>query len=308
MNTQAFSAAERHFLIGHTLCFLAALVFFLQGTFLPCLICMLLLGLSLPLFLLSDKPSALFIRHTTESPKEEQTVKPDVSASGADASSAPCVPSDTLCLPTTHTLHKVPALPAASDLLTMALPIDDSLSVLPGSVKKPVSLNLLSVCEEMGKDLLALYRLYPSQLQILSEEKDLILSTDQSLLTLILRNLMDNGAKYARYASAQGGRFTLTLSRQGSDVLLIFRNNTCGVQKSEIPYLTKRNQQGSNRIGGTGLGLFQAGAAVNSLQGSLQIKSSPITGFAVYLRLPDLSEPVAYPNSLPPKEETHETA
>lgn len=292
MKTQAFLAVERHFLTGHTLCFLAALIFFLQGAFLPCLICILLLGLSFPLFLLSDKPAALFVRHITEAPETGQTTE---SVESTDPKtpvlSTPSLPPEDY------------ALPAAPNL-----PKDDSLLILPGSVKKPVSLDLISLCMETGKELFSLYRLYPSQFRILSEEKDLFLSTDQSLLKLILHNLMDNGAKYVRHDCARGARFTLTLSRQDSDALLIFRNNTCGVPGAEIPQLTGRNQQGSNRISGTGLGLFQADAAVRALQGSLKIKSSPGTGFAVYVQLPDLGELSRYSNSIPPKEEPHETA
>lgn len=296
MKTQAFSAVERHFLTGHTLCFLAALIFFLQGIFLPCLICILLLGLSLPLFLLSDKPAALFVRHMTESPEAEgpaESVEPPFQSTESKPPVLSALPDPS-----------APSLPPGGH----SLPDDDSLSVLPGPVKEPAPLDLLSLCEETGKELCSLYRLYPSQFRILSEEKDLILSTDQSLLTLVLHNLMDNGAKYARYGCSRGARFTLTLSRQDSDALLIFRNNTCGVPGSEIPHLTGRNRQGSNRISGTGLGLFQADAAVRALQGSLKIKSSPGTGFAVYLRLPDLGEPSRYSNSIPPKEEPYETA
>ncbi|MBO5292151.1 MAG: ATP-binding protein [Lachnospiraceae bacterium] len=192
-----------------------------------------------------------------------------------------------------------------SDQIKDRLP--ETLSVLPDcQTEEPVTLNLISFCETMVQEFIHLYGLFPSQVQILSEEKSILLSTKKTLLTLIIQNLIDNAAKYVKYDSRHAARFTLTLSKQDSAIIMIFRNNTCGVSPAEIPNLTTRNYQGSNRISGTGLGLFQAEAAVNILQGSLQIKSSPGTGFAVYLQLPELT---GHPeNSLSKKEDTNETA
>lgn len=120
----------------------------------------------------------------------------------------------------------------------------------------------------------------------------MFLTTYRTLLTLTLRSLMDNGVKYAKHDAAHGARLSLTLTRQDADLLIIFRNNTCGLPPSELSGLTGLNRQGSNRISGTGLGLFQADAAVTVMGGTLTCKSSPGTGFAVYLRLPaSLSQP-----------------
>lgn len=270
LNTHSFSAAERCFLIFHSICFVSALFFLWKGSFSSCLVSVLLLGLSLPCsLLLQSAPPSDDNRPTQEDPQTAFSAKQQPSSL-----SAPCsLPAQSSGPESTSSFHH-------------PQPTKSSFCVLPLPQEEAVSLNLLSLCETIARDFIALYDLYPSQVQIMSEEETMFLTTYRTLLTLTLRSLMDNGVKYAKHDAAHGARLSLTLTRQDADLLIIFRNNTCGLPPSELSGLTGLNRQGSNRISGTGLGLFQADAAVTVMGGTLTCKSSPGTGFAVYLRLP----------------------
>lgn len=290
MKSHSFSSTELKFLLYHTICFLAALFSLLSGTFLICLLFLFLSGLSLPLFMLINKSSDC-LSSATVSPLE------------AEAAPEPEDLPEPQAVSTPETVSDSEASPEISAI------ISESPRILPDYQKESITtLNLNAFCESIMQDFIRLYGISSGQVQILSEEKDISFSTHETLLTLVTRNLMDNAIKYVKCDTGRTARFTLTLSKQDSGVLMIFRNNTNGVPDVEIPSLTKCNYQGSNRISGTGLGLFQTDAAINALHGSLQIKSSPETGFAVYLQLPELTGLTENELSLLEKEDTNETA
>ena len=290
MKSHSFSSTELKFLLYHTICFLAALFSLLSGTFLICLLFLFLSGLSLPLFMLINKSSDC-LSSATVSPLE------------AEAAPEPEDLPEPQAVSTPETVSDSEASPEISAV------ISESPRILPDYQKESITtLNLNAFCESIMQDFIRLYGISSGQVQILSEEKDISFSTHETLLTLVTRNLMDNAIKYVKCDTGRTARFTLTLSKQDSGVLMIFRNNTNGVPDVEIPSLTKCNYQGSNRISGTGLGLFQTDAAINALHGSLQIKSSPETGFAVYLQLPELTGLTENELSLLEKEDTNETA
>ena len=290
MKSHSFSSTELKFLLYHTICFLAALFSLLSGTFLICLLFLFLSGLSLPLFMLINKSSDC-LSSATVSPLE------------AEAAPEPEDLPEPQAVSTPETVSDSEASPEISAI------ISESPRILPDYQKENITtLNLNAFCESIMQDFIRLYGISSGQVQILSEEKDISFSTHETLLTLVTRNLMDNAIKYVKCDTGRTARFTLTLSKQDSGVLMIFRNNTNGVPDVEIPSLTKCNYQGSNRISGTGLGLFQTDAAINALHGSLQIKSSPETGFAVYLQLPELTGLTENELSLLEKEDPNETA
>ena len=290
MKSHSFSSTELKFLLYHTICFLAALFSLLSGTFLICLLFLFLSGLSLPLFMLINKSSDC-LSSATVSPLE------------AEAAPEPEDLPEPQAVSTPETVSDSEASPEISAV------ISESPRILPDYQKESITtLNLNAFCESIMQDFIRLYGISSGQVQILSEEKDISFSTHETLLTLVTRNLMDNAIKYVKCDTGRTARFTLTLSKQDSGVLMIFRNNTNGVPDVEIPSLTKCNYQGSNRISGTGLGLFQTDAAINALHGSLQIKSSPETGFAVYLQLPELTGLTENELSLLEKEDPNETA
>lgn len=320
MKSHSFSSTELKFLLYHTICFLAALFSLLSGTFLICLLFLFLSGLSLPLFMLINKPSDCLSSATVSpleaeaAPEPEAVAEPEAAPEPeavfepeavAEPEAAP-EPEDLpepQAVSTPETVSDSEASPEISAV------ISESPRILPDYQKESITaLNLNAFCESIMQDFIRLYGISSGQVQILSEEKDISFSTHETLLTLVTRNLMDNAIKYVKCDTGRTARFTLTLSKQDSGVLMIFRNNTNGVPDVEIPSLTKCNYQGSNRISGTGLGLFQTDAAINALHGSLQIKSSPETGFAVYLQLPELTGLTENELSLLEKEDTNETA
>lgn len=298
----AFSISELILLFFHTCCFLAALYGTLNGYPLLCLLCILLLGLEIPFFLLHHAQSESNVVTKAEGEEESEAVQTEVlPKSTPDSNHKSKNVSDSVAVAPVSVKDE-PAVTA----FHFPDPAGSAVSVLPSLDTEPAAvINLVPFCESILQEFTTRYRLFPSQVQLASDKKSILLTTRKTLLTLIFSNLLDNAFKYVRADIQNAAHFTLTLSESESDVLLIFRNSTRGVAQDEIPFLTQLNYQGKNRLNGTGLGLFQTKAAVKVLHGSLWFKSSPATGFAAYLQLPLLTDMTA---SLTKEEGSHETA
>ena len=271
MKTHSFSSTELKFLLFHSICFLAALFSLSKGALLLCLLFILLLGLSMPFLMLATKTSDDLSAASPVASKTE--TEPSLEAYTV---SEPKAVEEPEAAPEAEISIEPEAAKESEAVSEINTVVSEASLILPDCQNEaPVTLNLNAFCEAMMQEFIMLYGISPAQVQILSEEKRIDFSTRGALLTLVTRNLMDNAVKYVKCDPHHVARFTLTLSKQDSSVLMVFRNNTNGVSDAEIPSLTKRNYQGSNRISGTGLGLFQTEAAIHALQGSLQIKSSP---------------------------------
>ena len=84
----------------------------------------------------------------------------------------------------------------------------------------------------------------------------------------------------------------ITISTIGDDVFIIFKDTGEGLADTETDHIFELNFQGSNRISGNGLGLYQAKAIVNYYGGTIYAKSHFGGGMGIYIQLP-----------IPPEEE-----
>lgn len=345
MKSHSFTSTELKFLVFHSICFLGALLTFMFGLSLPCLFFILLMGLSLPGMMLAvnfadvqtvcedqDQNEAEVSReesngddtenaaaeenvlHVEEGPQEEAEPSEKESQLMGEASEAESQGKEEEQEETSQaeevsheeTLRIEEETEKEISQEEQEMPV---FSILPDvQTEEEVLVDIKALCEIMIREFAVMYGIKLSQIQIICEGERLKIYIKKTLLLLILRNLMDNAAKYVKCASVSDARFVLTLFKQDSDVLMIFRNDSPGVPAEEVSKLTELNYQGANRVSGTGLGLFQAEAAVKALQGSLQIKSSPQTGFTVYLQLPSLKDQKEHQFSVLGEEDTDETA
>ena len=100
----------------------------------------------------------------------------------------------------------------------------------------------------------------------------------------VLLNLLNN----ARDAMPEGGRITLSTSREGGDILLVVADRGCGMDQELLgriffPFVTTKG------VGkGTGLGLSISYGIVKSHGGRIEVESKPGQGtkFRIYLPVP----------------------
>lgn len=105
----------------------------------------------------------------------------------------------------------------------------------------------------------------------------------ESALTIICNNIFDNIIKF----SPENARVFVILSSIDDDGLIIFKNPGKGISSKEEDKIFEINYKGSNSKYGNGLGLSQVKDIMDDFGGSVWGKSTPQTGFALYLQIPE---------------------
>ena len=121
-------------------------------------------------------------------------------------------------------------------------------------------------------------------IQISSTEDNLLVRGDQNLLRILFRNIVDNSIKYMN----RHGSLIITVSSIGDDIFVVCKDTGEGLSSEETEHIFELNYQGSNRISGNGLGLFQAKAIVSFYGGTIYAKSRPGSGMGIYIQIPTM--------------------
>jgi signal transduction histidine kinase len=111
----------------------------------------------------------------------------------------------------------------------------------------------------------------------------------RSAFTQICDNLLDNTLKY----TPDHGMVVITLSRQGDDTLLIWKNSGNGISQEDTQKVFDLNFHINQTGSGTGFGLTQIRTIIRDFGGSIWAKSSPESGFAVYIQIPAMQKGAA---------------
>ncbi len=156
--------------------------------------------------------------------------------------------------------------------------IDDVLEANRLSYARPGMLNLSDVplaelVEDCAESVRLRHKLEPNEL-LIDVDPDLVVSTDRAALEIVVKNLIDNAAKYS-------GRPALVevIARREPDhkVLLEVRDNGIGIDRKNLKRVFHRfyrvEDQEVRRRRGTGLGLFVVGALVKQLGGRVEALS-----------------------------------
>ena len=106
---------------------------------------------------------------------------------------------------------------------------------------------------------------------------------DPSLLTRVVRNLLDNAARYAR------SRITVLLDNSGDDALLTVADDGPGIQEEQrqriFERFTRLEDGRSRDVGGVGLGLSIVLEVVTAYEGSVRVEDN-LPGARFTIRLP----------------------
>jgi signal transduction histidine kinase len=114
------------------------------------------------------------------------------------------------------------------------------------------------------------------------EEEFPLIDGDPERLRQVFCNLLDNADKHG----GSGGRVEVSVSGEGSDVVIRIRDHGPGVPEDELPYIKYKFYKGSSDARGSGIGLAVCEEIVTCHNGSLDISNAEGGGCMVTLRLP----------------------
>jgi len=136
---------------------------------------------------------------------------------------------------------------------------------------------------------------------------DIVVEGDQTRLTQLLINLMDNAIKY----TPAGGSVTVTARQHDAWAILEVADTGVGIEPEHLPYLFERFYRAdparARAAGGVGLGLAISQWVVQAHGGTIAVASQPGRGTTVTVRLPLVAGPGApgAVRDMTPVDETH---
>lgn len=120
-------------------------------------------------------------------------------------------------------------------------------------------------------------------------QQPVLIAGDESRLTQLVTNLLENSARY----TDPGGQVVLRLSTTDTEAILDLQDSAPGVPVEELPRLFERLyrvEASRNRAtGGAGLGLPLCQSITQAHHGDLHAQPSPLGGIWLQIRLPLLS-------------------
>lgn len=152
-------------------------------------------------------------------------------------------------------------------------------SILPPD-ENPVELDLVTVTTCVIAKMEDACRKHGIRLRLSCPDERFLYRADERYIRLILHNIIDNALKYMR----RGGSLVITLSHLGNSIFLAFKDDGMGLPQRETDHVFDLNFQGSNRAGGSGLGLAQVKAVVCHCGGTVCARSTD--GMGIYIQLP----------------------
>ena len=106
--------------------------------------------------------------------------------------------------------------------------------------------------------------------------------SDKSLLISILQNLIDNAVKYQKKQA--GGWVSISVTDEGAGLKLVVADNGMGIKAQHHKNVFNMFFRATNRVSGTGLGLYNVKHCVKQLGGEIAMESSGEgTTFTIYL-------------------------
>ncbi|MBQ8946041.1 MAG: HAMP domain-containing histidine kinase [Lachnospiraceae bacterium] len=160
-----------------------------------------------------------------------------------------------------------------------------SASILPEMLPdraESATVNVIDIARSVGREFHDDAIKAGVNIMISEGEEDLLVKADPNMLRILFRNIVDNSIKYMNRL----GSLVITISSIGDDIFVVCKDTGDGLAEDETKHIFELNYQGSNRISGNGLGLYQAKAIVEYYGGTIYAKSTPGKGMGIYIQLP----------------------
>ncbi|WP_295211019.1 ATP-binding protein [Ruminococcus sp.] len=127
---------------------------------------------------------------------------------------------------------------------------------------------------------------YNHKVEIHIDGEPAIIHGNQSYITELFLNLMDNAVKYSK----EVGDLWVSVRKEGDKAVAVFKDNGIGISDEDQSRVFERfyrvDKSRSKKIGGTGLGLSIVKHIVSYHDGEISMKSEPGKGTEITVRLP----------------------
>ena len=145
-------------------------------------------------------------------------------------------------------------------------------------------LHLKSVCDGVVATLADKLTEHDISLSV-NMDDTLLVEADQSLLTELFLNLIENAIKYSK----PGGRITVAAERREGLVEIVVKDEGIGIPEDALPHIFERFYRVDTvrDRSGTGLGLSIVRWIVDAHIGSIHVESQPGSGTTFRIRLPE---------------------
>lgn len=122
----------------------------------------------------------------------------------------------------------------------------------------------------------------------------ILLYLDQSHFREIIDNLVDNAIKYNK----PGGEVVVDVKTEAEHATIVIKDTGMGIANEDLSHLFQKfyrvNNQDTNEISGTGLGLYLTRRLVEILGGQIWVESVLGDGTTFFVRFPKISEQKAH--------------
>ncbi len=120
-------------------------------------------------------------------------------------------------------------------------------------------------------------------------DEKIFIKSDLSAIERIINNLFENSVKYTE----KGGEITISLKTENSKAILKVKDNGYGIDKEKLnqifqPYFQISKSKKNNE--GLGMGLFIVKSIVDSLNGTIQVRSQINVSSEIIISLPCVTE------------------
>jgi signal transduction histidine kinase len=122
----------------------------------------------------------------------------------------------------------------------------------------------------------------------------LFVSVNATTFARALSNIINNSVQAITTGT---GRIVITCSAQGDTAVIVITDNGCGISEEDLPKVTQMGATFGKK-GGSGLGLFQADAAIKSWHGELKVDSKLNEGTTITISLPKTDPPAWFVSSI----------
>lgn len=123
----------------------------------------------------------------------------------------------------------------------------------------------------------------------LKAQEDMVVLSDEKRLSVVIKNLLSNAARYHDLQKADP-YIRVQVLQKAKAFQVVVEDNGQGIQPKRIDKIFNMFYRGSNQSKGTGLGLYIAKEATEKLQGKIWVESTYGEGTTFFVEIPQPSQ------------------
>lgn len=151
---------------------------------------------------------------------------------------------------------------------------------------KPANTNIIQIVRTIIQDLASKFEARDQTVDYKKSRGKLLVVIDPDLMRMVFENIIDNASKY----TPEGKRIEVSVNALDDHIAVAVRDEGVGIEQKDIPQIFRKFARLpnvlSNKVGGTGLGLYWAKKIVDLHGGDIHVFSEPDKGTTFTIRIP----------------------